>query len=139
MVGFGENIIKGLIDGMKNMAGAAVSMASNIASSVSRSVSGFFGIHSPSRLMYGFGENIVQGLANGIQDTAGLAVGAMSDLVKPMAAPVVTSTERNIGGGAVATGGTVVNNYISQMIGDEQYAEKLGDMIVKNLAYSTAF
>lgn len=48
--------------------------------------------------------------------------------------------QRNLAGALGSDGGgRNVTINIEQMIGDEQYAEKLGDMIVKNLAYSTAF
>lgn len=48
--------------------------------------------------------------------------------------------QRNLAGALESDGGgRNVTINIEQMIGDEQYAEKLGDMIVKNLAYSTAF
>ncbi|KXB66184.1 phage tail tape measure protein, TP901 family [Parvimonas sp. KA00067] len=68
LVGIGENIIQGLINGIGSMGGALVSAARNIANSFIGSIKSFFGINSPSRVMAGFGVNIGEGLVNGVDE-----------------------------------------------------------------------
>ena len=65
----GKHIIGGLIKGIKNMAGSVVSAVGDIAGSIKDKVTGFFGIHSPARLMIGYGEDIGMGQAIGIENT----------------------------------------------------------------------
>lgn len=69
MYNVGKDIIVGLIDGIKSMAGAAVTAAKNIANEIGGSVKDFFKIKSPSRLMMGYGKDIGEGLAIGIKDS----------------------------------------------------------------------
>ena len=68
LVGIGENIIQGLINGIGSMGEALVSAARNIANSFIGSIKSFFGINSPSRVMAGFGVNIGEGLVNGVDE-----------------------------------------------------------------------
>ena len=68
LVGIGENIIQGLINGIGSMGDALVSAAQNIADSFIGSIKSFFGINSPSRVMAGFGVNIGEGLVNGVDE-----------------------------------------------------------------------
>lgn len=68
LVGIGENIIQGLINGIGSMGRALVSAARNIANSFIGSIKSFFGINSPSRVMAGFGVNIGEGLVNGVDE-----------------------------------------------------------------------
>ncbi|MCM3783667.1 phage tail tape measure protein [Neobacillus mesonae] len=80
MMDVGKNIINGLIQGIKNLAGAVVDTAKDIAKSIADAFTDFFDIHSPSRLTKGFGKNIVQGLAEGIAETSREAVKAATSL-----------------------------------------------------------
>lgn len=81
----GENIIKGLIDGISNFAGKVVDKVKSIASSAYEAVTGFFNIHSPSRLMRDVGEFVVLGMIKGIDNMENPAVKAartMAESVK---------------------------------------------------------
>lgn len=64
----GKNIIQGLIDGIGNMKEVAIAKVEEVAASVKGAVTGFFDIHSPSRVMMDVGGNIVQGMAVGMDN-----------------------------------------------------------------------
>lgn len=68
MKSIGIDMIKGLINGIKSMASAAVDAAKSLAGSVVDGVSDFLGIHSPSRVFAGIGGNMALGLAEGWED-----------------------------------------------------------------------
>ena len=59
---WGMNIMKGLADGIKNLAMAPVNAVKDMASGIGGAVKGFFGISSPSKLMRDYGESISEGL-----------------------------------------------------------------------------
>ncbi|XJZ25947.1 hypothetical protein ACF5W4_11095 [Bacillota bacterium Lsc_1132] len=63
LVGIGKNIIQGLINGIGSMAKAAVSKAKEIAGNIKDAVTGFFKIHSPSRV---FRDDVGQQLGAGL-------------------------------------------------------------------------
>jgi phage-related minor tail protein len=86
----GENVIDGLLNGMKNAAGAVKDWIWGLLEDIAGSVKDFFGIASPSRLMAGYGENIGQGLAKGIKASlAGVSVAAdvLASAAMPQLAP----------------------------------------------------
>jgi soluble cytochrome b562 len=62
----GAQIVQGLINGISSMIGSAVAKARELASSVAGAVTGFLGIHSPSKLFTEFGENTGQGFELGL-------------------------------------------------------------------------
>lgn len=68
MKSIGVDMIKGLINGIKSMASAAVDAAKSLAGSVVDGVSDFLGIHSPSRVFAGIGGNMALGMAEGWED-----------------------------------------------------------------------
>lgn len=68
MKSIGVDMIKGLINGIKSMASAAVDAAKSLAGSVVDGVSNLLGIHSPSRVFAGIGGNMALGMAEGWED-----------------------------------------------------------------------
>ncbi|WP_278523220.1 phage tail tape measure protein [Clostridium cochlearium] len=70
MLDIGINIIKGLIQGVKSMAGAAKDAVVGVAKGIAGGIKGFFGIHSPAKLTIGYGENITEGLGIGMENEA---------------------------------------------------------------------
>lgn len=65
----GKNIIQGLINGIKSMAGSVASAISNIAGNIKDRIMGALGIHSPSRWMRDMiGKNMMLGWQLGIED-----------------------------------------------------------------------
>lgn len=85
MIQAGIDLIKGLARGIVDGAKSVIDAALNVGKSVWKTVTGFFGISSPSRLMMGVGEFMDMGLAQGITSNAPLAVDAMSDLSRNVA------------------------------------------------------
>lgn len=72
----GENLVKGLWEGIQGLAGWLWDNVSNWASGLWDGICGFFGIHSPSRKMMWMGQMLVDGLANSINDYGDTAVDA---------------------------------------------------------------
>ena len=56
------------------MAKDAIQSVKNLGTDIKNTVTSFFKIHSPSRLMFGLGEFVTEGLANGIEYMSGYAV-----------------------------------------------------------------
>jgi hypothetical protein len=74
----GRNIIQGLINGIGDMAGAAVNKVREVAGGIKDAVTGFFGIHSPSRLFRtDVGQQLGAGMILGMNDSiAGVTAAA---------------------------------------------------------------
>lgn len=62
----GKNIIQGLVNGIKSMAGSVLSVAKGIADKVKSTIKSALNIHSPSRVTHELGEFTSIGFANGI-------------------------------------------------------------------------
>ncbi|MCC2397542.1 carbamoyl-phosphate synthase [Bacillus cereus] len=103
----GKDIINGLINGATSMAKNAVSAVKGIASDIKNAVTGFFKIHSPSRLMYGLGEFVTEGLANGISDMSNYAVKQAKSMSEAVLEGFQSITEDIVMGDLVAGG---INN-----------------------------
>ncbi|MEI6001129.1 phage tail protein [Paraburkholderia bengalensis] len=64
----GKNVVQGLINGIGSMISSAVSKAKELASSVKNAVTGFLGIHSPSRVFAEIGQFTAEGFGNGFEE-----------------------------------------------------------------------
>lgn len=78
----GRDAMQGFINGISEKIDAAVSKAKEMASSVKNAVTGFFDIHSPSRVMKQVGGWISEGLAIGIAYKAPIAAKEAKNLAK---------------------------------------------------------
>lgn len=78
----GRDAMQGFINGMGEKIDAAVSKAKEMASGVKNAVTGFFDIHSPSRVMKQIGEWVSEGLAIGIAYKAPIAAKEAKNLAK---------------------------------------------------------
>jgi phage-related protein len=76
----GKNMILGLLNGLKNAAGAVIDFFKNLISDAVDSVLSFLGISSPSKVMHRIGEYTAQGFAHGIRDATPLAARAANRL-----------------------------------------------------------
>ena len=65
----GKNIIAGLINGISAGINIATTAILNIGKTLYKAICNFFGIHSPSTLMYGIGGFIIAGLILGFKDS----------------------------------------------------------------------
>ncbi|CRG02793.1 phage minor tail protein [Streptococcus pneumoniae] len=95
----GKDIINGLIDGISSMASAAWDAVGNIAGGIKDAVTGFFDIHSPSRLMIELGGFITEGLGLGMEKNTDMAVNSAVNVSEKTHAPFATaakSEEQNV-------------------------------------------
>ena len=95
MVSAGADLIRGLVNGIKSMAGAAVNAAKSVVGDAIAGAKNLLGINSPSRVFRSFGEYTMQGLEIGINRMANRAVGAVTDVARDMTnsfAPDLTTT-----------------------------------------------
>ncbi len=94
----GVNIVRGLIDGVKSMVGAAVGAAEDVAHGVVSAFKSALSIFSPSKVFYSLGSMITTGLANGISETASQAEAAANSLAAKVNAAYargqITATEQ---------------------------------------------
>lgn len=78
----GQNIIMGLVNGIKNAIGAAVNAAKSAASNVVNAAKSALGIHSPSRVFRDeVGKMIPAGLGKGVEANMSLAVNPVQRMV----------------------------------------------------------
>ena len=91
----GINLIKGIANGIIGGLSFVIDAAKSIANSIWNTLTGFFDMHSPSRLMMWGGEMLDKGFALGITDNSGLVDDAISDLSKSATAELTTP---NVGG-----------------------------------------
>ena len=106
----GKNLIQGIWNGISNMKQWILAKIGGFAGSIISGIKGFFGIHSPSRIMRDLiGTNIVKGIGVGIDvETPNLEKDIdsnMADLVAKMQATVSMERLR-----AVPSGVTSINN-----------------------------
>ena len=93
IVEIGGNIVKGLWDGMCNMNGWLKRKIEDFGKSILDGIKGFFGIHSPSRLMRDeIGKWIPKGIAVGIEANSKSVLDTMKDL----SADLVGSTKTTL-------------------------------------------
>ena len=62
----GKQLIQGLVNGIKSMAGAAVGAAKGVVGDAINGAKALLGIHSPSRVFKDIGANVVRGFQQGI-------------------------------------------------------------------------
>lgn len=88
---FGQMLMQGLANGIGNAVGAVVAKAKEVASKITNTVKGAFGIHSPSRVFAELGAYNMQGLAIGIDKNSSLPAAAVSNASKDMLGSFDTS------------------------------------------------
>lgn len=79
-LGLGKSIIDGIVQGLKNAGGALGQALLDIAGQAWHGFTGFFGIHSPSKLGEDDAAQIPRGMAIGVDDTADEVYQAMDRL-----------------------------------------------------------
>lgn len=94
LVSAGEDLIRGLISGVKNLAGNLAGAIKDVASGAVDAAKDFLGIHSPSTVFTTIGEQVGQGFVNGInamdsaagratRQMAAAAVGSVAGVTVP--------------------------------------------------------
>lgn len=88
LVETGKNIIRGLLDGIRSLAGTIGSFFLDLLPDwIVGPFKAALGIHSPSKVFAGFGENIGEGVLIGVEDMAPAIDNSMSHLVEVPDAP----------------------------------------------------
>lgn len=76
----GGNLVKGLWEGIKSLAGWIKDKVSEWASGLWNGIKSFFGIHSPSTKMSWIGDMLMEGLANGIDESAEGVIDSVNEM-----------------------------------------------------------
>lgn len=84
MLSAGADLIRGLIDGIKNMGSAAVDAISGVVGGVISKAKSLLNINSPSRVFRDFGGFISEGLAIGVESKENAAVRAVTSMANAM-------------------------------------------------------
>lgn len=82
LIAAGQQIVQGLINGIGSMIGSAVAKAKELAGAVKNAVTGFLGIHSPSRVMNELGQYTGQGFADGLESQKEQITNVAADIAK---------------------------------------------------------
>jgi len=88
----GKDIIQGIVNGLQAMGHAIIDKIMEFIKAAWDAIRGFFGLSSPSRLMFGAGRNIMLGLAEGIGRSGGRALDALQNVMGEMGAAVLSGT-----------------------------------------------
>lgn len=91
MLQAGIDAIAGLLNGLKNAAGAVIDWIKGLAGDLIDSVLGVFGIASPSKVFHGIGVNLGKGLSQGIQAVTPEVLAAAREMSRQATAAVVIS------------------------------------------------
>ncbi|WP_319618302.1 phage tail tape measure protein [Bacillus cereus group sp. BfR-BA-01700] len=140
----GKDIINGLINGISSMASAAWDAVGNIASGIASTVTGFFDMHSPSRLMFEKGEFVTEGIALGMVHKTDMAVKAAEHVSEKSSIPFAdvgkgnTSTTTNNSNSRYSVKNDIHLNItadaVRDMADDESVMDKAIDKIINKLA-----
>jgi len=106
---WGKDIIRGLVDGIKDAAKWVWDAIKDIGQGIADAFTGVLGIHSPSRIFAEYGLNITEGLTGGIErgtdnvavSTKGMAMSAINETGNYITNNAGTSSVDNRGSGDV--------------------------------------
>lgn len=97
----GINAIQGLLNGLKNAAGAVIDWIKGLAGDLVDAVLGIFGIASPSKVFHGIGLNLGRGLLQGIQSITPDVIAAAADMANKVNASARLTPAVDLGSGMV--------------------------------------
>lgn len=123
----GQNIINGLVSGLKSKIGEAVNAIQGAAGAIKDKFANALKIRSPSKVFAEFGKNITQGLANGVTNNLGLvsgSMGALSATANISANPSLNAVD----GSSVGQGGSqtsIGNIYLANDVDADRFLRKL--------------
>lgn len=80
LVGIGESLVQGLINGIKNKIGSVMSTIKDLANKIPPWLRGPLGVHSPSTVFLEIGTNLMAGLETGIEQGFGAVLAKTKDL-----------------------------------------------------------
>lgn len=137
----GTDMIKGLWNGIKDMASWIGNKIKEFGKGVLDGIKGFFGIHSPSTVFAEIGHNLDRGLAQGILGSSGIvqnAVDTMADsaLASMTANPTITAAMTTNPATANATAGQAgVAGGVTIQQNNEVYNQVDLDAVTRDLAW----
>lgn len=82
LASIGKDIIQGLVNGIKSMAGAVAGAVSDVASGIKDKIRGALNIGSPSRVTMGYGEDVGKGLEIGMTKRVGFVAASANKLAQ---------------------------------------------------------
>ena len=126
-IGYGKNIIQGLIQGIKSMASAPIEAVKEVGNKIKEGFKDLFGIHSPSRVFAEFGEFFMLGLAEGIKNNDGVVADALKNAIGPLNTDEAVSVAVSGSGGGGETNSASSGGGFFGII--SQFAGCLGGMI----------
>lgn len=144
VLSIGSDIVRGIWNGISGAGGWLMSQISNFASGVVDGIKGFFGIHSPSRVMRDqVGKYIARGIGEGFSDEMGSVVGQMQDA---MPDPSAFVSDQQIAYSGYSAAGMVANpsvvDAVIEALGrvhivlDDEVAGKFVERTVTNAIYA---
>lgn len=144
VLSIGSDIVHGIWSGISGAGGWLMSQISNFASGVVDGIKGFFGIHSPSRVMRDqVGKYIAQGIGEGFSDEMGSVVGQMQDA---MPDPSAFVSDPQIAYSSYSAAGMVANPSVVDaviealervhIVLDDEVAGKFVERTVTNAIYA---
>lgn len=128
MFGLGKDIIQGMVNGIRSMAGAIMDAIKAVAGKLWGVVAKVFGVESPSTIAYWYGQMIMLGLAEGITSGVGMVNGLLDNVMPTSLSPNVSSDIA--AGGTAASAGGVTNVFQAK-----QLTEADIDMAANRTAY----
>ena len=108
----GINVIKGLLNGLKNAAGAVIDFFKNLIKNAVSSVYSALGIGSPSKVFHQIGLWVGEGMINGLKEITP----AVADAANTLAGVTTDALENpfSVGNGAVSTVAPAGSTFVTQ-------------------------
>lgn len=116
LTGAGKDLVRGLINGIKAMAGRAVSAAKGVVSDAVRAAKNLLGIRSPSRVFGEIGRSTMQGLVKGLRGEGSKVQSTLGKL----ASTVTKAFQKRLG---TRTGKSTASRFLARL-SDEMAALK---------------
>ncbi len=126
MIEIGGQIIDGLWQGIQAKWESLKGNVSSIAASIKDSFTGFFDIHSPSRVMHEIGTNIMQGLGNGMEGMKGSVVATAAST-----AGAVSTSFQEAGNSANSVFSGLGSSIAGLIDGTKEWSSVLSDVVGK--------
>jgi TP901 family phage tail tape measure protein len=129
----GEDIVKGIVKGIGNMAGSVGSTLKNMAKGALNEAKSFLGINSPSRLFSDeVGQWIAKGVAHGIDNHGGSAVSSIRNLASTLRGHF-SGSSTSLGMSGVSSGSSVVNAVNVTVQGSVRSDRDLRDVVQEEM------
>lgn len=133
MLGFGKDIIQGLINGIKAKISAVTDAVKNIGSTITGKIKSILGIGSPSKVMMEMGEWTGEGFAIGIESMAKDAANAASGMAQGVAGAAKPQGTAS----TITAGGTLNINITGEGAGalksDPRFVQQVKTAIINQL------